>query len=759
MQNFGALGAAFALLVFVMAGCAGSGSSDGTGEDTGGNPPTDIFVPDDTGPTEDVPADEDLETTTDDTEPTPCREPCDDEDPCTENDRCAEGECRGDAVICDDGEPCTTDSCDPGGDGCVFEAGPDGPCDDADPCTENDVCIDGACAGEAVDCDDGKECTTDRCESEGGGCVNEPRTGESCDDGDPCTDDDVCTSEGLCDGTATTIDCDDGVVCTADFCDEQGVCHNIPDKESCPDKTCVAGWCDLEDGCLQAGVVAAQPAQDGSLGDWLATAQVAGNNFVSNTSGGELREMLVSVSGNGLHLGVEGRVDANHAWIVYLDLDYGNGTATGATDLAAIGTTGGALATVASSDIAISDPLFGADFFVGGIGPNGVVGIDANVGCRHLTNPAEPMAVSCTVSVEEATKGIEISVPWDSVPGGLPAEGELRHVAGFAVVIGVMGNNVSNQFLPGQLPAIDEFFVFPLAGGECLLPYCGDGAVDPGELCDDGNDDPLDDCDGCRTPVPESLVEVPAGEFLMGRDTDVLDDASRPQHAVWLETFYLDRLEVTNAQFAAFLTARGSVFDDLGNPLMECNDTHTEIDCLPGGVFEPYPDTVDHPVGETLWIGAYLYCQWAGKRLPTEAEWEKAARGTEGWIYPWGNDFAETNLNCKEFRCHDGFTYTSPVGTFPAGASPYGALDMVGNVWEWVNDWYDGDYYQDSPYEDPRGPCPDELVCALAEGHVARGGSWDDVEDHVNTEYRYPVQSGCNSDIGFRCAVTTPPSE
>jgi len=125
-------------------------------------------------------------------------------------------------------------------------------------------------------------------------------------------------------------------------------------------------------------------------------------------------------------------------------------------------------------------------------------------------------------------------------------------------------------------------------------------------------------------------------------------------------------------------------------------------------------------------------------------------------------------LNCAEFSCHDGFTGTAPVGSWPGNASPYGALDMSGNVWEWVHDWFDPWYYLTSPYEDPRGPCDGALECVTALVHVARGGSWDDAvpaeweeesraQNRLTTYFRHnEVSESCNSDVGFRCAMDFP---
>jgi len=240
------------------------------------------------------------------------------------------------------------------------------------------------------------------------------------------------------------------------------------------------------------------------------------------------------------------------------------------------------------------------------------------------------------------------------------------------------------------------------------------------------------------------MVYVPAGEFLMGSEGDPdADDDEQPQHTVYLDAFWIDRTEVTNAQYRRCVesgTCRAPTTCNWGEP------TYSD------------PSKRDHPVVCVSWQGAEDYCAWAGKSLPTEAQWEKAARGTDGRIHPWGNEFDCHRANLDDETeiddyvvpggegC-DGFPSTAPVGSFPDGASPYGALDMAGNVWEWVADWYDGSYYGRSPKRNPTGPDSGEF-------RALRGGSWTYTRFGARCATRrggYPVSR--NELHGFRCCV------
>jgi formylglycine-generating enzyme required for sulfatase activity len=224
-------------------------------------------------------------------------------------------------------------------------------------------------------------------------------------------------------------------------------------------------------------------------------------------------------------------------------------------------------------------------------------------------------------------------------------------------------------------------------------------------------------------PVTDIMIEIPAGPFTMGSDTGEPDEA--PAHEVDLSAFEIDRFEVTNADFAQFVEATGY-----------------QTDAEKAGSSKNWRDDAEgkdnHPVVRVSWNDAVAYCEWLGKRLPTEAEWEKAARGTEGWMYPWGDEWDPSKANVKE----TGLRGTAAVGSFGAGASPYGVEDMAGNVWEWTADWYEP--YPDSTYDSEYFGQKFKVV---------RGGGWFEMADAVCTTNRDLTSvTAANDDMGFRCA-------
>ena len=231
-----------------------------------------------------------------------------------------------------------------------------------------------------------------------------------------------------------------------------------------------------------------------------------------------------------------------------------------------------------------------------------------------------------------------------------------------------------------------------------------------------------------------TLLVVPGGEFTMGSNDG--DGDERPAHVVNVSAFLIDETPVTNAQWAKYSAATGV-------PAPGAPDWDRD-----------YAATApDSPVVNVSFEEAQAYAKWAGRQLPSEAQWEKAARGTDGRAYPWGNDApgagaARANVKGAE----DGFANTSPVSAFPAGASPYGVLDMAGNVWQWTYEWYDAGYYATvAPgTKDPEGPASGQQI-------ALRGGAFTSDGKDVRSTNRYPRPPGDRArNIGFRCAVDLP---
>jgi formylglycine-generating enzyme required for sulfatase activity len=223
------------------------------------------------------------------------------------------------------------------------------------------------------------------------------------------------------------------------------------------------------------------------------------------------------------------------------------------------------------------------------------------------------------------------------------------------------------------------------------------------------------------------MVVIPAGELLMGSsDKDELAVASeKPQHSVYLDAFAIDVLPVTVAQYRDFCRVTGHAMPP--EPIWGWRD--------------------DHPVVNVNWFDAFAYANWVGKRLPTEAEWEKAARGADGRLFPWGDTWDPSRGHCLK---GDQLTGTAPVGSYPAGASSYGVLDLAGNIWEWCADWYDPYYYLWAPRRNPPGP-------ETSHTRVLRGGSWRcNVPGYLRCAYRNFNRGPATwyNDRGFRCAIT-----
>jgi formylglycine-generating enzyme required for sulfatase activity len=225
------------------------------------------------------------------------------------------------------------------------------------------------------------------------------------------------------------------------------------------------------------------------------------------------------------------------------------------------------------------------------------------------------------------------------------------------------------------------------------------------------------------------MVYVPGGTFKMG-STEGASNA-QPVHTVTLDSFWIDQTEVTNSQYTRCVAGGTcSPPSESGSYARDSYYGDSEFD--------------DYPVIWVNWNDANEYCVWAGGQLPTEAEWEYAARGLDGHIYPWGDNLPNDTLLNYNGDVGD----TTQVGSYPTGASWVGAMDMAGNVWEWVNDWYGSDYYASPPSQNPQGP-------EMGSSKVLRGGSWLNVEEYVRAAYRYGyTRPDFRFDsYGFRCVV------
>lgn len=254
----------------------------------------------------------------------------------------------------------------------------------------------------------------------------------------------------------------------------------------------------------------------------------------------------------------------------------------------------------------------------------------------------------------------------------------------------------------------------------------------------------------------KTMLFIPAGPSYLGARTDYrfAEPDERPQNRLTITAFWIDETEVTNAEYEVCVDARAC-----SNPVF--TGSASTVRYFENAAYAQYP------VIGVNWYQARDYCAWIGGSLPTEAQWEKAARSPDGRRYPWEwvgsvyNPREEIRLNYCDAECtmpyaddsfSDGYEETAPVGSYPAGASPYGVLDMAGNVWEWTADWYASDHYEDIELENPQGP--DQGF-----DRVIKGGSWMDglnrgvplIFRSSNRSLRPPTQAFV--DLGFRCVI------
>lgn len=261
-----------------------------------------------------------------------------------------------------------------------------------------------------------------------------------------------------------------------------------------------------------------------------------------------------------------------------------------------------------------------------------------------------------------------------------------------------------------------------------------------------------------KTGQHDAMIDIPGGALLMGSDHG--EPAERPVHRVVLSAFSIDRFETTNAEFASFVSATGHVTDpERKGVAWDWDGKWREISVAdwhhPHGPASSIDGLERHPVVQVSWNDAKAYCRWRGKRLPTEAEWERAARGEGDRIYPWGNESPRDGPRYRasygsDKCCHadagDGYLFTAPVGSFPLGRSPFGVEDLAGNVWEWVEDWFDPEFYRKSPSTNP-------VNNTIGKRKVIRGGGWGNDAFGLRSTLRHanPPDIGLSM-VGFRCA-------
>jgi formylglycine-generating enzyme required for sulfatase activity len=285
---------------------------------------------------------------------------------------------------------------------------------------------------------------------------------------------------------------------------------------------------------------------------------------------------------------------------------------------------------------------------------------------------------------------------------------------------------LETKFKIAFLLVVLAFAALPIMGilrGTMLTPY----EEAPSETEETDPSEP--EAASNEEPIPEEMVTIPAGPFVRGTMSGGFDE--QPQRTISLETFSIDRHEVTNHQYQQFVTATGH--RKAGPPSRYAKSI--------GKMRGP-----NQPVVYVSWADADAYCRWKGKRLPTEAEWEKAMRGTDGRLWPWGNQEKPNGANWA--RVQDGHEVSAPVGAFQTDQSPYGVMDGAGNVMEWVADWYQESYYKVAPDKDPPSP-------EFGTFRVMRGGGYTTTGGDLRITSRSKMVPDFRDEtIGFRCAIS-----
>lgn len=284
---------------------------------------------------------------------------------------------------------------------------------------------------------------------------------------------------------------------------------------------------------------------------------------------------------------------------------------------------------------------------------------------------------------------------------------------------------LETKFKVAFLLVVLAFAALPIMGilrGTIMTPY---------EEAPPVTEDALSELESAtnEAPIPEEMVTIPSGPFVRGTTSGGFDE--QPQRTIYVDTFSIDRYEVTNHQYQQFVAATGH--RKPGPPSRYAKS----IGRMRG---------TNQPVVYVSWDDASDYCRWKGKRLPTEAEWEKAMRGTDARLWPWGNQEKPNGANWA--RVQDGHEVSARVGSFPTDKSPYGVMDGAGNVMEWVADWYQETYYKEAPDKDP--PSPEFGIF-----RVMRGGGYTTTGGDIRITSRSKMVPDFRDEtIGFRCAIS-----
>jgi formylglycine-generating enzyme required for sulfatase activity len=643
---------------------------------------------------------------------------CDDGDVCNGVESCEAGLCDAGTILdCDDDNPCTLDECHAQA-GCQHTQ-LDGPCDDGNPCTDGETCTTGICnGGTKVVCDDHNPCTTDAC-STVEGCIAIPNSA-ACNEGDPCTVGDQCVDgacqpgEDVCFPCQSDLDClqyDDGNLCNGLVVCEGGLCEALADSAvECmqPDNPCLTVSCVADSGdCVETALPDMTYCDDENICtlDDVCKIGVCSGKPV-NCEEGNKCTIDSCVAGVGcVHVAKECPHQPCHTAkcvvpsgeCLYLPVDCFDGNPC----------------TVDECDPALDGCIHSP--------------VDCNDG-----NP-------CTDDLCEA-----------GADGG-PVCVHPPNDANMCDDAFVEAVNVCSG---GTCICISQKCELVCGDGECWeLEDCSSCPSDCGS-CQQYCDEPCGEYEEC---IPTStgewvcagtMLEIPASTFMMGCNAaldDICDEDEYPYHPVYLDTYRIDRTEVTNASYERCVQAGVCEVPDYEcMAVVVCGDDWPS--CLVWEIIE-YA-VPEHPVVCIDWYDAKTLCEWLGKRPPTEAEWEKAARGTDGQVYPWGNaeaTCADAVMNDEGDGC--GTEGTLPVcSKSPAGDSPYGLCDMAGNAREWVHDKYAADYYSYTPIANPQGP-------SSGWERVLRGGSWHSDCDNLRVSSRYGSNAlGLFTGVGFRCA-------